>query len=439
MGTALERVVPQPLIGAVTIALALIMVTVGWLASSPASTSSSSVLVALYLVVTVVLSRQLPIHVRYNTKLYVDSVPLFLIAVLLPPPLAATAAGLGILAAELAVRSRTGLYFADIATITGSWMAVVFAGSLAAHVPVPNRALEVLVLLAAAIVLLLGHIVTSPLLFSPMNGEQPLRVIVNIAQEAGPAEATQYLVGVLGALAAMQQVLALALLPLPTILVYLAFKSAKEMHDGTRQLLESLADTVDLRDPYTGGHSRRVTDYTAGILREMGRTGPEVDMVVVAARVHDVGKIGVPDSILLKPESLTPDEQRVMEAHTEHGADLLKRYADFAAGVEIVRHHHERWDGEGYPHRLRGNAIPFGARVVAVADSFDAMTTDRPYRRGLSAARAAEILREGAGQWWDPDVVDAFLRSIAERLEQQHAPHLRVVRDSPHEGGAVTA
>ncbi len=105
-----------------------------------------------------------------------------------------------------------------------------------------------------------------------------------------------------------------------------------------------------------------------------------------------------------------------METHSDRGADLLSRYRDFAAGVQIVRHHHESWDGTGYPHRLAGTNIPFGSRVIAVADSYDAMTTDRPYRAGMSQQRATSILRDGRGAQWDAAVVDAFLRTIADRL-----------------------
>jgi putative nucleotidyltransferase with HDIG domain len=196
--------------------------------------------------------------------------------------------------------------------------------------------------------------------------------------------------------------------------VYFALRQAKEMHDGTSQLLESLADTVDLRDPYTGGHSRRVTEYSMQILRELGMIGPEVELIRTAARVHDIGKIGIPDQILNKPGRLTPEEKSIMDSHPDRGADLLIRYQDFARGCGIVRHHHERWDGTGYPAGLQALDIPFGARVIAVADSFDAMTSDRPYRAGMPVEQAARILHEGRGQQWDPAIVDAFLRAIGQ-------------------------
>jgi putative nucleotidyltransferase with HDIG domain len=283
-------------------------------------------------------------------------------------------------------------------------------------------------LVGAAIVMWVGDAVTIPLLLSPINSEPPVRVAVEFVRGAGLAEGAQYLVGLLGALVAQQQVWALALLFLPTALVYFAFRSAKEMHEGTRRILESMADAVDLRDPSTGGHSRRVTELTQAIVQELGRSGPEADLIVAAARVHDIGKIGVPDYILKKEGLLTPAERALMEAHVDHGAELLARYPDFARGADIVRHHHERWDGQGYPHRLKASEIPFGARVVAVADSYDAMTTDRPYRRALPVAEALLVLRTGRGHEWDPVVVDAFLRTV-ERLGLAEVPAvpLRIV------------
>jgi putative nucleotidyltransferase with HDIG domain len=175
-----------------------------------------------------------------------------------------------------------------------------------------------------------------------------------------------------------------------------------------------------LRDPYTGGHSRRVTELVLRILHELNITGPEVNLIRSAARVHDIGKIGIPDHILNKPGLLTPEEKQCMDSHPDRGAELLKRYKDFARGVEIVRHHHERWDGRGYPARLKGLDIPFGARVIAVADSFDAMTSDRPYRAGMTVGRAAQILHDGRGEQWEPAIVDALL-SYLEQTDAQVA------------------
>jgi HD-GYP domain-containing protein (c-di-GMP phosphodiesterase class II) len=263
-----------------------------------------------------------------------------------------------------------------------------------------------------------GDIITGALEIASMSGEPPWRVMAILLRELSLPEGAQYLLGILAALAALQQAWSLVLWVLPVCIVYLSFKHAKEMHDGTSKLLESMADAVDLRDPYTGGHSRRVTEYTLRILHEMSVTGPELDLIRSAARVHDIGKIGIPDQILNKPGRLTPEEKCIMDSHPARGAELLARYTDFARGMDIVRHHHERWDGQGYPDRLNGLDIPFGARVIAVADSFDAMTSDRPYRAGIPTDKAVQILREGRGHQWESTIVDAFLR----HLEKEYPP-----------------
>jgi HD-GYP domain-containing protein (c-di-GMP phosphodiesterase class II) len=161
-------------------------------------------------------------------------------------------------------------------------------------------------------------------------------------------------------------------------------------------------------------------------------------MILAAARVHDIGKLGLPDDLIHQKGSLTPEEKALMASHAERGADLLLRYPDFARGVDMVRHHHEHWDGSGYPYRLKGKDIPLGARIIAVANEFDAMTNDRPHRHALPVDRAASILRDGRGIQWDPAIVDAFLQSIADRLDQAVAPALRVL-PSPEVRAETTA
>jgi HD-GYP domain-containing protein (c-di-GMP phosphodiesterase class II) len=133
--------------------------------------------------------------------------------------------------------------------------------------------------------------------------------------------------------------------------------------------------------------------------------------------LHDIGKIGIPDSVLNKPSAFTPEDRAVMEQHSEKGADLLAGYIDFARGAQIVLSHHERWDGAGYPNRRKGHEIPFGARVIAVADSFDAMTTDRPYRKARTVMQALQILRDGSGSQWDPEIVTALIAILEGAVE----------------------
>jgi HD-GYP domain-containing protein (c-di-GMP phosphodiesterase class II) len=157
------------------------------------------------------------------------------------------------------------------------------------------------------------------------------------------------------------------------------------------------------------------------ILKSLDKTGAEKELVASAARVHDIGKIGLPDSVLLNEGKLNEQEVAIMQTHPDAGAQLLRRYHEFSRGIDIVRHHHERWDGLGYPAGLKGQTIPFGARIVAVADSFDAMTSDRPYRQGMSSEVACGILTAGKGTQWDAEVVDAFIRAFMDGCRAEHA------------------
>jgi putative nucleotidyltransferase with HDIG domain len=169
---------------------------------------------------------------------------------------------------------------------------------------------------------------------------------------------------------------------------------------------------------YTGSHSLRVAALSRSLLRELNVAGLEAATILAAARLHDIGKFGIPARIIGKPGPLSPAEKRLLDTHAERGGAWLDDYGHFARGADIVRHHHERWDGDGYPDRLQGLAIPRGARIIAVADSFDAMTNDRPYRASLAVDQAARALRAGRGQQWDPAVVDAFLGL----MERGHLP-----------------
>jgi putative nucleotidyltransferase with HDIG domain len=408
-----RRMTPQPAVGAALAGGGLLSLGVVWLHPEARHLPLSSGLLAVLLAGAVVAAYYYPIHVRHQTKVVLVTVAYYLLAVLAPPPLAALAAGLGALGGEVSRRRASGAYPSDIASEVGRRLLLVLVGGLIAHAGTSiNGAPSAGGLLGAALALFVLDGLSLPLVLAPIADEPPRQVLVATARETALPEAVQYAVGIVGADAALRHLWTLGLLVVPCAVVYAAFKVMTEMHDGTRQLLENMADAVDLRDPYTGGHSRRVTAYSAAILRELGLHGPEIDLIVTAARVHDIGKIGTPDAVLNKPGKLDPEERAIMEQHPVAGAELLKRYRDFARGVALVRHHHESWDGTGYPDRLTGAEIPFGARVIAVADSYDAMTSDRPYRTGMPVAKAAAILCAGRGQQWDAAIVDAFLRTL---------------------------
>ena len=189
-----------------------------------------------------------------------------------------------------------------------------------------------------------------------------------------------------------------------------------EMEDRYRKQALAMACTlvslVDLRDAYTGGHSGRVAGYARAIGLRLGLQDAQLDNVVMAALLHDIGKIGVPDHVLLKRGKLTNEEFDHIKKHPELGWMALKNMDDFKAVSLIVLHHHERMDGRGYPAGLKGNAIPLGARIIAVGDSFDALTTDRPYRTARTREQAVDELLSCAETQFDSRVLAAFLDSL---------------------------
>jgi HD-GYP domain-containing protein (c-di-GMP phosphodiesterase class II) len=175
---------------------------------------------------------------------------------------------------------------------------------------------------------------------------------------------------------------------------------------------------IDLRDRYTGGHSSRVAAHVREIGLRMELDDSEIDTVVTAASLHDVGKIGVSDQVLLKPGRLTDAEFAEIQKHPEYGWMVLRNIEGLEEASLIVLHHHERWDGRGYPGRLSGESIPLGSRIIAVADSYDAMTTDRPYRRGWEPDRALDEILRHAGTQFDARAAAAFLEYM------KHARHV---------------
>jgi hypothetical protein len=179
--------------------------------------------------------------------------------------------------------------------------------------------------------------------------------------------------------------------------------------------IQALAAAIDAKDSYTRGHSGRVVKYSQRIAAQMGLSGDEIMAVKTAAYLHDIGKIGIDERILLKPGALTAVECQNIMRHPGISAKILARVAFLQEAIPVVRHHHERFDGGGYPDGLAGAEIPLGARILAVADSFDAMTSDRPYRRALDARQARLELKRSAGAQFDPLVVEAFLNDDRDR------------------------
>lgn len=352
---------------------------------------------------------------------------------LVPPPFAALSVGLAVIVEEIIHRRA----LVRLAFNTSSYVLTMALASLAVRligdprVLVTNR--DHLPLVAMVLIVNLVYYVLNDLLTCAImaltSGRSLVYLIRTNSRATILAEAGAGMVGVLFALVWIVEPFWTALLVIPAAVIARALQYIRQLERETRSAVASLAEVVDHRDASTFHHSERVALYAVATARELDLDEDVVELIAQAAAVHDLGKIAVPDRILLKPGPLNAEERTAMALHTEIGARILRQFHLFSSGANIVLHHHESFDGSGYPHGLAGDAIPIGARVVAVADAFDAMTSDRPYRAALSVEEAIGRLRDGAGQQWDPIVVDALLGLLVSgRLELDDRP---TVADRP--------
>jgi len=193
------------------------------------------------------------------------------------------------------------------------------------------------------------------------------------------------------------------------------------LRDPNAAAIQSLAAAVDAKDRYTHGHSERVTAYALEIGEALQMSSEMRDALKVAGLLHDLGKIGVPDSILNKPGSLTQEEREALQRHPSIGGDILHQSPQLDLIIPAVLFHHERWDGAGYPDGLAGESIPLVARILAIADAFDAMTSDRPYRKAMSVEEALLELRANAGKQFDPALVEMFIGKMSSSAQGRAA------------------
>lgn len=215
-------------------------------------------------------------------------------------------------------------------------------------------------------------------------------------------------------------------------------RAARENHELFINSIRALAAAIDAKDPYTRGHSERVARYSSQVAKEMGLSAEDVRQVRLSALLHDVGKIGIDDRILRKPTALTEEEFEIMKSHPVKGAAIMEAIPQLRDVIPGMKYHHERWEGGGYPDGLAGEEIPLQARIVSVADTFDAMTTTRPYQRAMDIRFVFQRLRDLAGNRFDPSVVEALIHSyekgdlvpIAREEIPHEAPPLRRVEAS---------
>lgn len=205
----------------------------------------------------------------------------------------------------------------------------------------------------------------------------------------------------------------LIIMGISAVVLIEAYYPWKLLGDQSGVLLTSvqmMAQAVDLKDPYTSNHSQRVSQYAVRLARAMGLSEDEVERIRIGGLMHDIGKIGISGRIIRKPGKLTSEEMALMMRHSSVSADIIEHLEILGESARMVRHHHEHFDGSGYPDGLKGEEIPLGSRIILAADAFDAITTDRPYRKGASRGDAVTVIRKHAGAQFDSAVVDALER-----------------------------
>jgi putative nucleotidyltransferase with HDIG domain len=190
-------------------------------------------------------------------------------------------------------------------------------------------------------------------------------------------------------------------------------KNSDEIIELNEGLLMTLSEIIDLRDPYVLGHSKQVSNYAASISKLMGLNEKQIDLIRKAGLLHDIGKLGIAMEILAKPGKLTFDEYEIIKEHAAMGGDLVKNSPSLRPLSSIIRHHHEYYNGKGYPDKLAGNQISIEARIISVADAIEAMTSDRPYRKGLKLDQVIEEIKKHSGSQFDPVVVESAITMLS--------------------------
>ena len=191
-----------------------------------------------------------------------------------------------------------------------------------------------------------------------------------------------------------------------------------EVNFEYHEMVECITSALDARDPYTGNHSKRVSDMACFLCHKLGISHEETQEIHISGHLHDIGKIGIPDRVLLKPGKLNDEEWALMKKHPEIGADILSKSPHFSRIAAIILHHHERWDGKGYPFGAKGTEIPIGARIIAVCDSIDAMASARAYRKALPLDVVKSEIEKNIGIMYDPKIAQVALDNWEELTKE---------------------
>ncbi len=397
------------------------------LASSPALSPGqlANPLLAL-LILMGALALNFPVTVSPGNKLHLAGAVYFAAVLLFPAPLAMAVAGLSQVVGESTQALRqacftprkpsirrvaAGVLFNAAQFMIATWVAgAVYATvnpAAGADGLSIDRVENLWAIPASAVSLYLVNHIFMSVGVALMSQRSPFDVFLQTQRVAGIQMAGLFLVGLVMALTAVHYPWAMLVMVLPAAIILISLKRTLQLAEQTIAAVEAMADVVDMRDHYTYEHSRRVADYAVEIARRLRLPYDEVQVVRLAARVHDLGKIGIPDGVLQKPGKLTAEEFEQVKKHPELSHFILSRFSEYGQGMELVLTHHERFDGQGYPSGRVGRELPLGCQVIPVADALDAMTSARPHRPALTFDQALAELRRGSGTQWNPDVVDA--------------------------------
>jgi HD-GYP domain-containing protein (c-di-GMP phosphodiesterase class II) len=371
-----------------------------------------------------VAARLFPIHLSAANKVLVDAGVMFAAILLLPAPLAIAVVVSGFAVAEgiMAIRSpqQPLRYRAGQFVFNCSETAIeAAAGAMVYYLLQPDgfgsgstATVDLAAIALSALTIYLLNVVLVDIVIALTIGFASPAWSINRHRTYLPQQFALYFLGLFAALTAFHYPLTLAFLFIPSAIVYISMRDSQHLRDGAQRTMESLADIVDLRDRYTFEHSTRVANFARGIAIELRLAPEEIDAVYLAARVHDVGKIGVKGQVLLKEGPLSDNEWIEMRTHPEVGAQLVSHFPDYTSAASYIVAHHERYDGRGYPRKLKGDDIPIGARIISVADCFDAMTSNRPYRDALEVAQSVAEIRRNSARQFDPQCVEALMRVL---------------------------
>lgn len=369
---------------------------------------------AASLVVLAAAADRFPLHLRRTTELYLASAAYVAMILVFPASLPGLLALLGVTASQAWRRAdmlgglfnigQTAFYVTAAAVITDVLRRTI---AIEPWYTSPGFTLvgNVVLLVVASVSL---HVVNSALVSLATTFQLRLNFVRVLRQNLLDNGSVHVVLATLGGASAViisDHPYLVPVLGLPLALVYRATRDTVRLRDDTQAALEAMVDILELRDPYTAGHSRRVAATSYALALRLGLTPEEAKVIETAGVVHDIGKVVIDSAVLSKPDALSAEEWQLMRLHPVFGARVVERFAAYGNGFRLVRHHHEAWNGTGYPDGLKGEDIPLGARILAVADTFDALTSHRPYRQALTVDAALQILDQGAGRQWDANIV----------------------------------